>query len=75
MKKFLSILVSAAVLAMPLAVISTPASAQTSVSTPEKPMHKMKRKARHARAVMKRKMHNARVRANSTPRARATSVN
>ena len=30
MKKFLSILASAAVLAMPLAVISTPAAAQTS---------------------------------------------
>ena len=70
MKKFLSILATAAVLAMPLAVISTPAAAQISApaaapAAPPKaaPAVKAKQtkaqvthKARHAKAKTKAKM-------------------
>lgn len=65
MKKFLTILASAAVLAMPLALISTPAAAQTGApaatapavkAAPMKAKHKVKHKAKHKVAHKKHKV-------------------
>ena len=70
MKKFLSILASAAVLALPLAVISTPAAAQTGAPSAapkaapkaapavkaKQAKAKATHKARHAKAKVKAKM-------------------
>ena len=63
MKKFLSILASAAVLAMPLAVISTPAAAQTAAAAPAAPMAAPAAKAKHSKAVVKHKAKHAKVKA------------
>ena len=74
MKKFLTVLASAAVLAMPLAVISTPAVAHTSVPaaglTPaQKAMHDSKHKAMHAKAKAKHKMKRAKARTKAAVKA------
>ena len=58
MKKFLSILASAAVLSMPLAVISTPAAAHTGAPAVKAKQVKAKatHKAQHAKAKAKVKI-------------------
>ena len=59
MKKLLSALISAAVIAMPLAVISTPATAETAtpVKTIKKGTHaKAKAKVKHKKSAAKKTM-------------------
>ena len=72
MKKFLSIIASAAILAMPLAVISTPAAAQTSapVAAPTTaPKAAPAVKAKQSKAKVTHKARHAKAKAKIAPKA------